>query len=295
MPNIFQMADKFNDKIIGIVKPDEPTALPLQRREAIAAHLCEEAQELVQADTIEDQIDALLDSMYIAAGRFREMGVDPIPHLKEVQRANMERVRGDNNRRPGSFGFDAVKPEGWREPDHQRALKLATRRPKVLILGHARHGKDTVAEMLRDKYGYAFQSSSHFCAEKVMMPYFEGKYSSMAECYEDRINHRAEWFDQIVAYNNPDPARLAREILENSDLYVGMRSAREYEAAKHLFDIVVWVNGSRRHPPEDRSSFDIDFDSSMRVVANNGTLEDLEQVVGRLHLVIQSKKGKADA
>ena len=32
--------------------------------------------------------------------------------------------------------------------------------PKLLIIGHARHGKDTVAEILRDTHGYDFVSSS---------------------------------------------------------------------------------------------------------------------------------------
>ena len=34
--------------------------------------------------------------------------------------------------------------------------------PKLLVVGHGRHGKDTVCEML-EAYGYTFQSSSKFC------------------------------------------------------------------------------------------------------------------------------------
>jgi hypothetical protein len=32
-------------------------------------------------------------------------------------------------------------------------------KPKLLVIGHGRHGKDTVCEMLRDHYGYTFESS----------------------------------------------------------------------------------------------------------------------------------------
>ena len=37
---------------------------------------------------------------------------------------------------------------------------------KLLVIGHGRHGKDTVCEMLRDSYGYTFESSSKFCSNK---------------------------------------------------------------------------------------------------------------------------------
>jgi translation elongation factor EF-1alpha len=36
---------------------------------------------------------------------------------------------------------------------------------KLLVIGHGRHGKDTVCEMLRDDYGYTFESSSKFCSK----------------------------------------------------------------------------------------------------------------------------------
>jgi len=37
--------------------------------------------------------------------------------------------------------------------------------PKLLVIGHGRHGKDTVCEILRDKYGFSFESSSQFCSK----------------------------------------------------------------------------------------------------------------------------------
>ena len=47
---------------------------------------------------------------------------------------------------------------------------------KILIIGEARHGKDTVAEIMRDEYGMTFQSSSHFVCEKAVFPYMSAKY-----------------------------------------------------------------------------------------------------------------------
>lgn len=166
-------------------------------------------------------------------------------------------------------------------------------KPKILVLGYARHGKDTVAEILRDEYGFSFVSSSLFIAATVLRPALEERgvhYASLEECYADRHGHseivgdmRTFWYDTITAYNTPDKSRLSREILEAHDMYVGMRNFEEYVASKHLFDHVVWVDSSARGvPPEQKSSMSISPDSSMYVVANSGTLGHLKDQVEQL-------------
>lgn len=155
------------------------------------------------------------------------------------------------------------------------------RKLRILILGHGRSGKDTVAEILRDKYGLEFVSSSWAAAESVMMPYFEKQgvpYESVETCYADRHtdNNRAVWFDQISAYNDEDPAKLAKEVFAQGHIYVGMRSAREYIAVRESVDYVVWVDASGRGvKPEERDSFDIPQTNEMYVIDNNGTEEEL--------------------
>jgi hypothetical protein len=156
--------------------------------------------------------------------------------------------------------------------------------PKILILGWARHGKDTVAEILRDVHGYTFASSSMFCAEEVCRPAMAElgiTYDTLEECYADRVNHRATWYEAIKAYNAEDPARLAKGILESGDLYVGMRSAYEFAEARKLFSHIWWVDASGRGlPPEPRDSMDIDFEEDeFTLISNNGTLEDLHREI----------------
>lgn len=161
-------------------------------------------------------------------------------------------------------------------------------RTKLLILGYARHGKDTVAELLRDSdYGLKFVSSSYFLADKVCRPYLAERgvvYDTLEACYEDRVNHRAAWHDAIADWNHEDPALLAKEILKVADVYVGMRSDREYQVAKDLFDMIIWVDASERGlPPEDKSSMDIEFnENEMRWLSNNGTLEDLKDRIDEI-------------
>jgi len=156
---------------------------------------------------------------------------------------------------------------------------------RVLILGHKRHGKDTVAEILRDDHGLSFRSSSEFIAASVVRPAMAEAgitYPSAAACFADRGNHRALWFDIISEYNREDPARLAREILSVADVYVGMRSPVEFEAARDLFDQILWVDASGRGlPPEDSSSMGIAYDPDRMLWVDNGaTIADLRKCVG---------------
>lgn len=160
-------------------------------------------------------------------------------------------------------------------------------KPKLLILGHARHGKDTVAEMLRDRHGFSFASSSYFAMQKVIRPALAEigiNYTSDEECYADRVNHRGFWYDKICEYNGGGPSRLAEEILVDHDMYVGMRANDEYVASRPMFDFVVWVDSSGRGiPPEDSSSMTIEYDPQRMVLINNGgTLEDLAAAIDDL-------------
>jgi hypothetical protein len=313
--DIFELTGEFAEQVLDLPAPSEPTRLSPERKTWFIRAANEELTEFAEAGNLEDEIDAIIDLIYFAAGRLHEMGVKGGIHFEEVHGANCKKKRGRLEKRSHGLsaagGLDATKPEGWTPPDHRAILDfLAGHRgelfktqaetvhirkwpkpkkskwPKILVLGHARHGKDTVAEVLRDEYGFSFASSSHFCAERVMMPYYNSKmghpgYANVEDCYADRVNNRAEWFNQIQAYNSPDRGRLAREILETSDLYVGMRCKEEFAAAKDAFDFILWVDATERGLPlEPEDSFDIEFDpQTMILVPNNGTLEDLNDSV----------------
>jgi hypothetical protein len=152
---------------------------------------------------------------------------------------------------------------------------------KLMILGYARHGKDTVAEILRDNLGLKFASSSFAAAEKVMRPFLAAKgimYNSLEECYADRVNHRQDWYEQIKAYNTPDGSRLAREIYKDNDIYVGMRNEVELEAVRKegLYDYSIWVDRSKHVAPESSASCSITPAMANYVIDNNGTLEQLK-------------------
>lgn len=157
---------------------------------------------------------------------------------------------------------------------------------KLLIIGHGRHGKDTVCEILRDSYGYSFESSSQFCSKLFIFDQLKDKYGYINEehCYADRHNHRAEWYDAICDYNVPDAARLGREIFKHHDIYCGLRNKREFFAMKNtgVFDHAIWVDRSDHLPLEPVSSMSLKHWMADFTIDNNGTLDDLHYNVHQL-------------
>lgn len=168
-------------------------------------------------------------------------------------------------------------------------------KPKLLVVGHARHGKDTLAEYLRDTYGYTIKDSSRRSAEIFLFDLLKSKYgyADIEECYRDRVNHRAEWFREIRRFNTPDKTKLARLIVETSDVYVGMRDADEINACvkDRVFDLVIWVDASNRLPPEPTSSFNIDQSLADVIIDNNGDKAGLYRTIEDVLVPMLSQAG----
>ena len=159
--------------------------------------------------------------------------------------------------------------------------------PKLLIIGHGRHGKDTVGEILQDDHGHTFTSSSDFCKEFVRFYLAERglKYATLDDCYTDRHNYRDTWFKAIQGYNREDPTRIATEMQASGySLYVGMRSRREYKACMiaGIFDHVIWVDRSEHLPPEPPESMELTKCYADFIIDNNGTLRELRHKIDTL-------------
>lgn len=161
---------------------------------------------------------------------------------------------------------------------------------KLMIIGHARHGKDTVCEILREQYGLQFRSSYEAAAEKVIYPLLRDVYGyrTIEECLNDRVNHRGTWYQLIREYNTPDAARLAREIYAENDIYCGLRHAEEFAAIKAagLFDFCIWVDASQRHPAEPASSCSLNREHADYILDNNGTPEELQANIAHMMRIL---------
>lgn len=140
---------------------------------------------------------------------------------------------------------------------------------KCLVIGHARHGKDTAGQMVADATGQPWVSSSEFCAQKAVFPLVADLYPDWRACFEDRDNHRQLWFHAIAAYNLRPGPMLAEQILEGHGIYVGMRRRAEFEQVRHLFDVVLWVDAAKRLPPEPDSSMELTAADADVVLDNN--------------------------
>lgn len=146
---------------------------------------------------------------------------------------------------------------------------------KFLVLGHGGHGKDTIGDMLENVYGMPSMSSSLFACENVVEPAFTKigiEYDSYAHCYADRSNHREFWFNSIAHYCRYEADRLAVDLLEEYDVYTGMRSQREFAGchASRLFDEIFWVDASVRVAKESPKSLELAYNpATMRFINNN--------------------------
>lgn len=161
---------------------------------------------------------------------------------------------------------------------------------KLLILAHMRSGKDTLAEILNENFGLKYESSSLAASKIFIFDILKQKYGykTLEECFNDRLNHRKEWYDLICDYNKEDRSKLAKKILEESDCYVGMRDKDEIDEClkQNLFDLIIWVDASNRLPPESSESFKIDKSCADIIIDNNGSLEDFEKKVIKLGKII---------
>lgn len=148
--------------------------------------------------------------------------------------------------------------------------------PYILVVGHGRHGKDTVCEMLTE-YGFRFMSSSEFVAREIIFDRIGHEYGGDFDAmFEDRVNRRKEWRDMIAEYNTPDETRTARAMIDKgNNVYCGMRRMEELEACYRagIFDMIWWVDRSL-HLPDD-PSMSIDLTRVTHFIDNNKCLTHL--------------------
>lgn len=167
-----------------------------------------------------------------------------------VHRANMKKFQGRVEKRTYKYGFDAIKPHGWKPPNwHEFFKKFVTApRRKIAILGYSGAGKDTMAEILNYWYGYRYIQATRFILENYLWEYYnlDLKYDTYEEAYADRVNNRVEWYNMVCDINRNDPATVAKAIYANSDIYCGIRSIAELKESYDLIDRVYWIHCGKR-------------------------------------------------
>ena len=155
---------------------------------------------------------------------------------------------------------------------------------KMFIVGHAGHGKDTVAKMFEELIDVSACSSSEFACERIVMPFLRKRglvYSSPGEAHADRGSHRMLWREAIREYTKDDPARLAKEIFRHHEIYVGVRSRDEFMECQKIVDISMWVESYPRVMKTDESLDILCSDCDISIF-NGGDVFDTHASVARL-------------
>lgn len=131
MPHNFDDVGMFHEKFglpsVCWISDIGPKELPQELVEFRIKFLQEELDEFIEGYNEDDQAkmaDALIDLVYVAMGTAHFMGLPWQELWKDVQQANMRKVRaqsdGSNSKRGSSF--DVVKPEGWVGPKTEEIL-----------------------------------------------------------------------------------------------------------------------------------------------------------------------------
>ena len=174
----------------------------------------------------------------------------------------------------------------WKEFEDRCKLKEdKMKRPKLILTGHARHGKDTACSILQE-YGYTSESSSYFALTEWLWPHLQGDgYATMDEAYADRVNRREWWFEAIRRINTPYETTLGSALFEKHDIYNGIRAFQELAALKDakIANFVIWIDASKRLPPEPKTSITASMYQANHVLDNNGSLQDLRIKIGSLY------------
>jgi predicted HAD superfamily Cof-like phosphohydrolase len=109
---------------------DKPERLQSERVETRANWLLEEINEFKGAQTLEEQADAMIDTIYLALGTLVEMGVRPEKLFDIVHEANMSKLWEDGKPRYRESDGKVIKPPTWKDPGPRLTEEIERQRRK---------------------------------------------------------------------------------------------------------------------------------------------------------------------
>jgi hypothetical protein len=131
---------------------------------------------------------------------------------------------------------------------------------KILIVGHGRHGKDTLASIINLELGFKFRGSSEVAAKEVIYPLMKNFYSSAEDAFENRHENRELWRAVISDFNREDPTRLCKLVCKGGHGYTGLRDKVEVISAIKggFFTHVIWVRRPELKEDDTTMTFGLD-------------------------------------
>ncbi len=116
------------------------------------------------------------------------------------------------------------------------------------IMGPGRAGKDEAADWFRNNCGLRYRGTT---STVISWEVAKREGISFEDAHAQRHHRRAYWRSLGDELRQEDPAALAREVLFESDILVGVRARIEMQQVlkEQLCDIVIWI---------DRSGIEVD-------------------------------------
>ena len=155
--------------------------------------------------------------------------------------------------------------------------------PNIMILGHADHGKTTIAkQVVALKPEIKFIDSSQFAMDSCVLPEAKKLVPDITiddiKKFKPLMREFMCW--AIKKYCVDDRAKLGKDIFEQSDMYVGCRSQDEYQAQidAGLIDLTFYVKNINK--VENDPSMEIGFDPfTMILLQNDGKTDRCAEVI----------------
>jgi len=176
-------------------------------------------------------------------------------------------------------------------------MKLKEKQPKIFIIcGKARHGKDTIAEMIRKSYANEKYDVLNLQYSSYIKEYAK-KISNWDGSEETKPRELLQQLGTSVIRDKIDEAFFVKKIVDDIKVYsyffdiLTISDARfkiEVDTPRENFDNVVVIhvirpnfdNGLTEEQKMHRTEIDLDdYENYDYTVMNDGTLEDLEEKV----------------
>lgn len=160
-----------------------------------------------------------------------------------------------------------------------------------MLMGEGDCGKGTFSKFIAAEYGLSTMSSSEHACDLFMFDKLKDKYgySTPLECYNDRRNHRVEWYEGIYDFNKDNLTALAESLYSQYDIYDGVRHILEFNAIKKagLFDISIWIDAGERTEGESQDSISVTREMADIIILNNGTEEEFLLKIQRVFSLLR--------
>lgn len=161
---------------------------------------------------------------------------------------------------------------------------------RLMILGHGRSGKDTIAQMFANALGYHYGGSTSLGVKPIITYSITQSLDPVVndQCYDDRHTYRQYWFDACNMLRRIDPLIIIKCQLAIGDFMLGNRSKEEFINGLDYWrpTSVIWM--ARRVAPVDPTleftRSDITIECNKRSIhhitmGNNDSLDVLRQQV----------------